>query len=46
MDCNNNCPYTMPCGDCFDCSEYPNCSDYPTDVRCDECNKCFNCETE
>lgn len=44
MNCQENCPYVMPCGNCFACSEYPNCLDKPNDTMCDECKQCFNRE--
>lgn len=41
MDCQNECPYTMPCGDCFCCSLYDDCKDKPNDAMCKKCKKCF-----
>ena len=42
MDCQNDCPYVMPCGDCFACSRYPDCEDKPSNTVCEQCKKCFN----
>lgn len=44
MNCQENCPYVMPCGDCFACSEYQNCNDCPSGEVCNECKQCFNRE--
>lgn len=43
MDCQNNCPYLMPCGNCMDCSNQNNCDDFPTNNMVnDKCVECFS----
>jgi hypothetical protein len=46
MNCQEECPFVMPCGDCFSCSKYTNCSEFPKCEVHDECKNCFDCERE
>lgn len=40
-DCQEDCPFTMVCGDCTDCSNRNNCDDFPKNMMYDKCLKCF-----
>lgn len=42
VNCQEDCPYLMPCGNCTDCSNRNNCDDFTNNMVNDKCVKCFS----
>lgn len=42
MNCQEDCPYMMPCGDCTDCSNRNNCDDFTNNMVSNKCVHCFS----
>lgn len=42
VNCQEDCPYLMPCGNCTDCSNRNNCDNFSTDMVSDKCTQCFS----